>query len=347
MPAGKQEQTYFVQGMHCAACEILIEKKLLELPGVTLVNASTANSQVIVEYSGEKPSIHALNVIFKKDNYAFSENAFEKKENNNEQPFNAILVGFAIAIGIVATFLLLDRLGISGLLNLSSKSSVFTFFGFGILAGLSSCAALVGGIVLSMSKQWLEMYAHEKSTYKKFQPHLLFNSGRLLSYVILGGALGLIGKRLQFSIGFTSLLVIVVSSFMIVLGLQMLEVKGFRRIQFSLPRFMIRGIAHEKNFQGKYMPFMMGALTFFLPCGFTITAQTIALLSGSMIQGAFIMGFFALGTLPMLLLIGFSSVTFFSKPQWSNVFSKAAGFLVLFFALYNIYNQIGILGIIR
>ena len=88
----------------------------------------------------------------------------------------------------------------------------------------------------------------------------------------------------------------------------------------------------------------MGAATFFLPCGFTITAQTIALISGSAVQGALIMGFFALGTAPMLLLIGLSSVKFFSKPHLSMVFSRVAGFLVLFFALYNIYSQINVLG---
>ena len=94
------------------------------------------------------------------------------------------------------------------------------------------------------------------------------------------------------------------------------------------------------------MPFIMGALTFFLPCGFTITAQTIALLSASPLQGALIMGFFALGTAPTLLLIGFSSVKFFEKPHLSLTFSKVAGFLVIFFAFYNIYNQLNVLGFI-
>ena len=93
------------------------------------------------------------------------------------------------------------------------------------------------------------------------------------------------------------------------------------------------------------MPFIMGALTFFLPCGFTITAQRLALLSASPLQGALIMGFFALGTAPILLFIGFSSVKFFEKPHLSLTFSKVAGFLVIFFAFYNIYNQLNVLGL--
>jgi sulfite exporter TauE/SafE len=133
---------------------------------------------------------------------------------------------------------------------------------------------------------------------------------------------------------------------MIGLGLQMLGVRAFRRFQLGLPKFITRSIADEKKFHGKYMPFVMGALTFFLPCGFTITAQTIALLSGNIWQGAGIMGFFALGTVPILLLIGLSSVKFFSKPHLALTFSKVAGFLVLFFALWNIYNQMNVLGLI-
>jgi heme/copper-type cytochrome/quinol oxidase subunit 2 len=92
------------------------------------------------------------------------------------------------------------------------------------------------------------------------------------------------------------------------------------------------------------MPFVMGALTFFLPCGFTITTQGLALLSGNILSGAMIMGAFALGTVPMLFFIGLSSVKFSAKPHLAERFSKVAGFLVLFFALFNISNQMAVLG---
>jgi sulfite exporter TauE/SafE len=148
---------------------------------------------------------------------------------------------------------------------------------------------------------------------------------------------------LAFSFTVTAWLVIVVSLVMIMLGLQMLGFQGAERFQLRLPKFITRFIVDEKRFQGKYMPFVFGALTFFLPCGFTITAQTIALLSASAVQGALIMGFFALGTTPVLLLIGSASVAFFSRPHMALLFSKVAGFLVLFFACYNIWNQINLL----
>ena len=337
---------YKVKGMHCPSCEILIEKKLSGFKNIKSVDASTGKGEVAVEYNGEKPTLEEINEFFKQDNYNFLEKENLSEGKPVEKTFNPVFLGFIISVVILLGFLFLDKMGISGLLSINSKSSVLSFFGFGILAGLSSCAALVGGIVLAMSKQWQELYAVNEKEYKKFQPHLLFNSGRIISYALLGALLGAIGSRLSISLTFTSLLLFAVSILMILLGLQMLGVKGFNRFQFSAPKFITRNIANENNFKGKYMPFIMGALTFFLPCGFTITAQTIALLSASPLQGALIMGFFALGTAPMLLLIGFSSVKFFEKPHLSLIFSKVAGFLVIFFALYNIYNQLNVLGLI-
>lgn len=345
-----KEHTYKVEGMHCASCEILIEKKLLEFPEVKSVEASTSNGEVVVEYQGNRPNPHRLNRIFEKEHYTF----FDKSKDFNKvktvessgarKGANPTLIAFNIAIFIIITFLILQKIGISDFLSLTSTSSLMAFFGFGLLAGISSCAALVGGMVLSMSKQWQNLYSEDQSTSKKFQPHIMFNTGRVVSYVALGGVLGMIGNRLQISPQFTAFLIVAISFLMIALGLQMLGVKAFRKFQITAPKSTTRYIANENNFQGKYMPFLMGAATFFLPCGFTITAQSLALLSGNAFQGALIMGAFALGTVPTLLFIGLSSVKFSSKPHLAERFSKVAGFLVLFFALFNISSQMNVLG---
>ncbi|MDD2697049.1 MAG: sulfite exporter TauE/SafE family protein [Candidatus Pacebacteria bacterium] len=339
-----KEHTYFVKGMHCASCEILIEKKLLELNGVKSVEASTNSGEVVIEYEGEAPRINVLNKIFQKENYVFSDKRGET-ESRNGFDRKEFFITFGIGLLVIFGFIGLIRLGLSGLISVNSSSSLITFFVFGLLAGISTCAALVGGLVLSMSKQWLELYPDNKSTFTKLQPHLMFNVGRIVSYAVLGAALGMLGGKLQISLKFTSFLVIVVSVMMNLLALQMLGLKAFRKFQFTMPRFITRRIADESNFRGRYMPFLMGALTFFLPCGFTITAQGLALLSGSALQGALIMLFFALGTLPMLLTIGFSTINFSKKPHLSFRFLKVAGFLVLFFALYNINSQLNVMGV--
>lgn len=343
------EHKYRVKGMHCASCEILIEKKVSDLPGVKSVSASTDKGEVVVEYNGDRPNPERLTRLFKEENYVFSDFVSAKTENTKVgsqelKGTSPTLIAFNIAIFAIVAFLFLDKAGIANFLSLNATSSLVAFFVFGVLAGVSSCAALVGGIVLSMSKQWNQLYADNSSTSKKLQPHLMFNFGRFISYVILGGILGSIGSRLEISAQFTSFLIVVISLLMIAFGLQMLGIKAFRKFQISAPKSITRKIANENNFQGKYMPFIMGALTFFLPCGFTITAQGLALLSGNWFSGALIMGAFVLGTIPALFIIGLSSVKFYSKPHSAAVFSKVAGFLVLFFALFNISNQMNVLG---
>lgn len=334
--------------MHCASCEILIEKKLLDINNIKSVDASTGKGEVVVEYEGDRPNPERLSRMFAEEHYKFSDidtknKLADVKDAGETNKVNPTLVAFTIAAFVVIVFLILERAGIANFLSLDAASSLLAFFGFGILAGLSSCAALVGGIVLSMSKQWNGLYSENSSTSQKLQPHIMFNLGRVASYFVLGGILGIIGSRLQISIQFTALLIVVVSFLMIALGLQMLGVKAFKRFQFSAPKTATKYIANENNFKGKYMPLLMGALTFFLPCGFTITAQGLALLSGNALHGALIMGAFALGTVPTLLFIGLSSVKFSAKPNAALKFSKVAGFLVLFFAFYNISNQMNIL----
>ncbi|MCX6737271.1 MAG: sulfite exporter TauE/SafE family protein [Candidatus Parcubacteria bacterium] len=337
-----KEAAYYAKGMHCASCEILIETKLTELNGVKKVEASTAQGKILVKYEGEKPSLEKLNNLFKESGYTFFDSP-NRLENSNNQSKDSI---FTIGLGllVITVFLGLNKLGLANFININSKSSLPAFFIFGLMAGISTCAALVGGIVLSMSKQWNDLYTSSDSIWKKIQPHLIFNTGRLISYSFLGAVLGLIGSKLNLSLKFGPFFVLGVSLMMALLALQMLGSKLFLNIQFKLPKFITKYIADESNFKGRYMPLLMGALTFFLPCGFTITAQGLALISGSPIEGGLIMFAFALGTLPMLLIIGLSSVKFSQNPQLAAKFLKVAGILVLFFALYNINAQLNVLG---
>lgn len=336
-----KEHTYFVRGMHCASCEILIEKKLLELPEIKSVDANAAKEQVTIEYENERPAAKKLSAFFEKEKYIFFDTPISKTANLTS---SGLIKSFFIALIIIGGFLALNKLGLARFINVNSSSSLPTFFVFGLLAGISSCAALVGGIILSMSKQWMALYSFSDSTLVKLRPHVMFNIGRLFSYFILGGVLGLIGERLRLSLTVSSLLVIAISIVMIFLALQMIGLKAFRRFQFALPKSITRLAADSSNFKGRYMPSLMGALTFFLPCGFTITAQGLALLSGNFIQGGMIMFFFALGTFAPLLVIGLSSVKFSSSHHVPAQFLKVAGIVVLFFAIFNINSQLNVLG---
>ncbi|MFA6027835.1 MAG: sulfite exporter TauE/SafE family protein [Patescibacteria group bacterium] len=244
-------------------------------------------------------------------------------DDNLKQKFQIkdLFIAIVFVLMVLIIFWALSELGLLNIINVSDKSSLFAFFILGLIAGVSSCASLVGGLVLSM---------------KKTQPHILFNLSRLVSFVFFGALLGGIGSQLRLSASFTSLLVIAVSLVMIILAFRMLNIAWFNRIK--IPYF--KKILTRTD----YMPLTMGFLTFFLPCGFTMTAQSLALISGSFIQGALIMLMFALGTLPMLIFIGFTSVKFSQKPKYYNQFNYFAAILILIFAFFNINNQFNILG---
>jgi len=346
------QSTYYIHGMHCASCEILIEKKIIKELTVNMVDANLSKNVVIVEHQpDDQISAKYLSKIFEADHYRFSDTPFHKNTriatdsycavSKPSNPLSALFTAGLIIIG----FLLLNKSGLTSLVSVNTTSTLPIFLVFGLLAGFSSCAALVGGIILSVSRQWVGNYGNSDSTLQKLQPHFLFNGGRVLGYAFFGALLGYVGNFFRLSPLFTATLVIAVSGLMIMLGLQMLGVKALASFQIRLPKSLTGHIADESNFQSRFAPALMGALTFFLPCGFTITAQALALASGSPATGALIMAFFALGTIPGLLAIGYSSVKFQSNPQTSTSFSAIAGYLVLFFALFNINAQLSVVGL--
>lgn len=329
--------TYSVSGTHCHACEIIIEKEIKNLPGVKMVEASTANQSVKI-VGKHLPDIASLNKIFVDSGYTFSSDKLAEKIKPN------IYISLFITFLVLCIFYILNASGILPNISVNNSSSLGLFFTFGLVAGLSTCAALVGGLVLSLSKQWQNLYSKSDSIVTRLTPTILFNLGRVILFAIFGAILGMVGSYFRLSITVGSVITILVSLLMLALGLQMLGIKYFSRFQIALPKSITGNIADEKNFSGKLAPFILGGLTFFLPCGFTLTAQSLALASGSPITAALIMGMFALGTFIPLLLIGYSSVASSTNKNTSAYFSQVAGILVIIFALFNIKSQLSVLG---
>lgn len=354
--------TLYVEGMHCPSCELLIEKKLLKKENVKAVDASLGSGKVEIELEdSDKLNINELNEEFEKYNYKFS----TKKVKGYSKPFisfqggqmqinpkksKSFFTSVLVFFGLIVAFFAFESLKLGQYVSVDSSSSLPTFFVLGLVAGVSSCAALVGGLLLSLVKNWNEQYIDSESNIQKLQPHIMFHIGRIFSFLVLGGILGFIGQAISEAFDLTntslfSFLTIAVSILMFVLAMQMLNVPGFRKIRFGAPKSMTRSIANEDSFGGRFLPFVIGGLTFFLPCGFTLIAQSLALTSASVLSGALIMMFFALGTFIPLAFISFSGVALNSKPHLTAKFNMVAGLLIVFFALYNINGQINVLGL--
>lgn len=355
---GIQHCTYYVEGMHCSSCEIMIEKKLLKQPSVESVDASLKEKKVEIYFKDQKPNIELVNKDLKKLGYQLTTKKHIKKErpfisfrDNGAIEFNGkklknILRTGVVLVSLIIAFFVFEDLQLGRYASVTEESSLPAFFMLGLVAGLSSCAALVGGLLLSMTKQWNELYIDADSNYKKAQPHIMFHIGRLLSFALLGGVLGLLGNVISLDNPVIyAILVILISLVMVILALQMLGVEWAQGFSFTAPKALTREAADESNFKGRQMPFIIGFATFLLPCGFTLIAQTLALTSGSFIQGSLIMTFFVFGTLPMLMGISLTGLQFNSSPRLTAKFNQVVGLLLIFFAIYNINGQLNVLNL--
>jgi len=130
-------------------------KKLLELEGIESVEASVGNGTVFVRGKEPLPSLKRLKRLFKKEGYRFFQSPKESKEELKKKD---LLLAFFLGAVIIAVFWGLGKAGFGGFLNIRATFSSPMFFLLGLVAGFSTCAAPLGGLVLSLSKQWLLLY---------------------------------------------------------------------------------------------------------------------------------------------------------------------------------------------
>jgi sulfite exporter TauE/SafE len=219
------------------------------------------------------------------------------------------------------------------------KVTYGTAFFVGIIASLSTCMAVVGGLLLSMSAT----FAKEGD---KIRPQVMFHGGRLVTFFILGGVIGTIGSAFTLNITATFVLGIIIALVMLILGINLLDVFPWaKKLQPSMPKFIGKRAHSISNLNHTLTPLLVGIATFFLPCGFTQSMQLYTLTTGSFLNGALTMFSFALGTLPVLALISFSSFSITNSNK-SGIFFKSAGLIVILFAIFNIINALVIIGVI-
>jgi sulfite exporter TauE/SafE len=322
---------------------MLVEEELKKLPSVFYTGISYKKSVAEIHSHNEVPN----DLIYKavaEAGYSVGKNDKKAWISRDSKQYEDLFSAFIV---LVALYLLLKFFGITDLkINPGAPSNLFVVLLIGLTAGISSCMALVGGLILGMSARHAEKHP-EATPVQKFRPHIFFNLGRIASYVILGGIIGLIGKAFQLSGPTLGILTLVVGIIMLTLGLQLIEIfPKISGISFSLPSGISKALGIKKHHTKEYShtnSALVGALTFFLPCGFTQAMQIYAMSTGSFIAGALIMGMFAIGTAPGLLGIG--GLTSIIKGSFSKKFFKFIGLVVIAFSLFNISNSLNLFGI--
>lgn len=328
-----------IGGMTCASCELLLERKLKAVPGIKDVDVDHKRGIArITAQSGNLPSFERISSIIEKAGYSvLDENAPSSSDQRKWLEIGvALLVIFALYKLLQAFDLVSLAPSTSGVLSLGG------IFVIGLIAGTSSCLAVTGGLLIALAAKHNELHQAE-TPWQKFKPLLHFNLGRLLSYFVLGGLVGVLGQSITLSTRMSGYMSIAVAFVMLYLALSILDVIPKGSFPIRPPKKLSRWIANLSESDHPAAPFALGAFTFFLPCGFTQSLQLAALASGSFLTGALTMFVFALGTLPSLL--GISAISSTARGSFSRIFLRFSGALVLLLAVFNLNSGFALTGL--
>jgi sulfite exporter TauE/SafE len=249
---------------------------------------------------------------------------------------------FIIAVlGVAVAYVVLTKTGILSYAPADATGKgLFAVFGVGLVAAFSSCTAVISGLILGMSSR--QAVQHPNASFgKRMQPHTLFNVGRLVGFAGFGAMVGALGSVFELSSLANGILVLAIAVLMIGVGIDLLRIfpAGFG---LRVPKKFSQAIHRLSERNDMIAPMMLGALTFFLPCGFTQSMQLYALSTGSTVQAAMIMAAFALGTTPALL--GFGAMASALRGLVLKRFTFAIGAVVVALGMANISNGATLLG---
>jgi uncharacterized protein len=328
-----------VTGMTCASCEVLLERGMKKVAGVQNVQASKSKEKAVI-YCQEDVQLEDLQAAVANKGYTLIPHdtidtpvraPFIVKNKERLSEIGSVIVILIGAYILLGQFDLLPK----GIGVTDNMSYGFVFI-IGLVAATSTCLAVAGGLLLAVANKYNAANPH-LTGIQKFKPHIWFNFGRVLSYALLGGAIGALGSVLSISPGVTGIITIIASLFMIIMGIQLLQIfPWMNKIQLKMPKFIAHKI-YDSSHQASKTPsklssFLFGGSTFFLPCGFTQALQLYVLGKGDFVTGALVMLAFSLGTLPALAGIGaFSS---FAKGSLQKHFTTFSAVLVIVLGLF-------------
>jgi sulfite exporter TauE/SafE len=315
----------------------MTESELMDLSYMTSAQSSLASHTVVVEgrFGNKTPEEIAtdLTLLLKPRGYTVS-----VEKQIKEKKWSDFKIAVPIALAFAVLFVVLQKVGLINLVD-AGNVTYGTAFLIGIVASLSTCMAVVGGLVLSMSATFVK-------EVDRIRPQLMFHGGRIVSFFILGGVIGAIGSAFTLNTGTSFALSFVIGLVMLMLGVNLLDVFPWaKRLQPSMPRFIARHAHGVSKLNHTLTPLIVGVATFFLPCGFTQSMQLFTLSTGSFLTGGLTMLSFALGTFPVLALMSFSLSNFKDSPK-AGIFFKSAGLIVIMFALFNLVNSLVVIGLI-
>ena len=334
-----------VGGMHCTNCAVLVERRLKELPHVRHVSVTHPPGRATVTHDGSLALADVQRSLVA-DGYTVRLQGEDHPSAggiaaSRRRELLEIAATFAILGGAVLALRQFDLL--PRWVSVSDSVSLGLAFVIGLVASVSSCMAVTGGLLVAAAANY-NAANPGLGDRERLRPHLYFNAGRLVSYALLGGVVGALGSTLILSPATNGVLILAASALMLALGLQMLglfpSLAGWGP---TMPKAVAHRLNDLANRDTRQTAFVLGGLTFFLPCGFTQALQLYVLAKGDFLTGALTMLAFALGTLPALLSL--SALSSFASGANRQRFLRFAGAAVILLGVLNIRSGLVLTGI--
>ena len=326
-----------VAGMTCRSCEVRITKFVRRVPGVENVLASAVHGRVDVESNTAiRPS--AIEAAINAAGYAVGRTPWFVRDRTVWLTAGAgVLLVAALAVVAEAT-------GLAGLASGAgdlSQGGIVVALLLGLAAGVSTCMALVGGLVLALSASHQARRAEagikDGGLGAQLRPALVFIAGRIAGYALFGAILGAIGASVAMPTQVTAVMMIAVAIVMTLLGTRLTGLSP-RIAAWSptLPLGVGQRLGLGDGVAGAYSDTRaagLGAASFFLPCGFTQAVQIYALSTGSPLFAGVLLATFAIGTAPGLLALAGLPVVVPSTARPTLL--RLVGVVVIGFAVVN------------
>ncbi len=166
------------------------------------------------------------------------------------------------------------------------------------LVGSLHCIGMCGPIAIALP-------LGNKSPLVRFLGSLVYNLGRVLTYAILGGIFGMLGKGIEMA-GLQQWASILLGSVMILSIVAPAIFRGkikFEQLFFGYAGKMIGSF--RKLFEVSSFPslFLIGLLNGLLPCGLVYIAIAGAINTNALLNGIIYMIIFGIGTIPIMFAI--------------------------------------------
>lgn len=166
------------------------------------------------------------------------------------------------------------------------------------LVGSAHCAGMCGPIALALplkSDNW----------FTRVSGGLIYNLGRIITYMLLGAIFGLLGKGLHMA-GFQLWASVVIGILMIALVIVPLIFKKLPSLNNVFESYSARLLGGFRNMfrtGGTFSLFGIGLLNGILPCGLVYVAVAGAINTGDVVSAMMYMALFGAGTIPVMLAV--------------------------------------------